>query len=632
MKLKTTVYKNLTDANDIVEIESGKTIKECFPEINFENAKIIVNGKEEKQDYRTKENDLIVIRILPSAATAAVITAIVAVVAVVAVGAVAGYQMYQNKKKLQKLQDELDKLKRDTNNDATTNLPFINGSSNTLATGKSMPFICGRQLFTPYLLGNRFYKIEGDNGKDQYVEEALELGFKPVVLNKINVDDITVKTFSDSEPQQESGKFQDSFFSNSDYFEIVQNIGSNQFGGTLGSLNTRINSNTIDSQIPYQKDVFSGDESELKFTLDSYAKDVEICVDFPSGFYATDDEGNQISTSANVWAEYSLDGGKTWKNEANEAVIRGQNTDTVASALRAANCFVPVTSGKVLREYQPGYTYKGASITSGTITGESEKIIAEKKSELENEYPIKNYIIEYSNLIATENKFTKHNYRQDYRVYSLNRIEEVPEQKEETLTYKFNMKRTIESRYIIKHEFSKSDFQELKANNQNAIVIRVRYNANKDGQIVNQCYVKYYQSKCYDPKVYKKTGAIVDCPLLEDRERSLSAMLGIRIKATASSEEKLKKISVVCTGLARTWNGSKWSEAKTPTRNPASWLLEILTSPTHELSRFRDDEIDLESFGALYEYCENNSTPLYFDYTISNKATKEDAVNKCLEV
>ena len=57
------------------------------------------------------------------------------------------------------------------------------------------------------------------------------------------------------------------------------------------------------------------------------------------------------------------------------------------------------------------------------------------------------------------------------------------------------------------------------------------------------------------------------------------------------------------------------------TSNPASWLLKVLTSPTHLASQCDDTEIDLDSFGELYTYCETES--LHCNMVITEGDTKE---------
>ena len=194
-------------------------------------------------------------------------------------------------------------------------------------------------------------------------------------------------------------------------------------------------------------------------------------------------------------------------------------------------------------------------------------------------------------------------------------------------------KRSISSkelRYAAKKEFSLSDYSELYGNGQSVIQCRLRSSGANDSQICNSCYILYYQSVCFDPNTSSSPAGVLDdggaaglvkCLVLNDRERAKSTLIGVRLKATSSNEDKLSKIFVITSGVARTWDGEKWSEEKTATRNPAAWALEILTSDTHALSKYEDEEIDLESFGEWFEFCEENE--FYFDYVISQKTKKE---------
>ncbi len=122
----------------------------------------------------------------------------------------------------------------------------------------------------------------------------------------------------------------------------------------------------------------------------------------------------------------------------------------------------------------------------------------------------------------------------------------------------------------------------------------------------------------------------MSCLNVEDRERAYSCVIGLKLKATEANEEKLTQINFIATNTARTWDGEAWSGTwdgetwsgtKSPTRNPAAIALEILTSDTHPASRYSDQEIDLDSFGAFYEYCEANN--IYFDYTITQSQKKD---------
>lgn len=196
-----------------------------------------------------------------------------------------------------------------------------------------------------------------------------------------------------------------------------------------------------------------------------------------------------------------------------------------------------------------------------------------------------------------------------------------------TNTFKRNVS-TKELRYIAHKDFTAADYAAVQANGENAIYIRVRNGGNSgDSMIHNDCYVLYYQSVCFDPD--KSAGELVPCKIVEDRERAFCTILGLKLKATKINEDKLKKINIVTHGIARTWNGTAWSATKTATRNPAAWVLEIETSPSHPASRRADSELDLESLGEYYEHCESNGYK--FDWTITQNTKKDDVLNYIME-
>jgi len=93
--------------------------------------------------------------------------------------------------------------------------------------------------------------------------------------------------------------------------------------------------------------------------------------------------------------------------------------------------------------------------------------------------------------------------------------------------------------------------------------------------------------------------------------------LGIKIKVNKNTQEFMDRFNVVASMTGRTalkaaddgtgrwaWNG-EWSTVKTKTSNSAAVLLELITGLIHEPSKHKDSEIDLKSFGKLYEYCMN---------------------------
>ncbi len=513
------LFEHLIGKARMVKVKAGTAIKDALPEYDLENALIFINNEFRDPSYILKEEDIATVRLCPGAMTAFVITSIVLAVAAVVTGVVIGVQAYQAKLAAEKAAEELEKLKNSTNSDID-NRPFLRGASNTVATSAMQPYICGRHLFTPYLLCNPFYEISGTDGETQHTYTVLEAGFGKQVIDQVAIDDITILTLNDDEPQEgvyplDAGQV----FADGE-LEIAQD---GELFSELDKLNYKVVSTTANEEVPRTADIESGDAEDYIFSLDAHARDVTLCISFTSGLYATNSDGDKISTSVTITPQYSLDGGSTW------------------------------TSFTFYNSYTETYTNT------------------------------------FSRAISSK-----------------------------------------ELRYTGTKEFSLSDYETLYNNGQKNILCRLRSSGANDSQICNTCYLLFYQSICFDPSTSSSPAGTLDdggeaglskCLVLNDKERGLSTMIGLKVVATSSNESKLGKINIITNGLARTWDGEAWSDTKVKTRNPAAWALEILTSDTHPLSKFEDDEIDLESIGEFYEHCEENE--YYFDYVISQKTKKE---------
>ena len=87
------------------------------------------------------------------------------------------------------------------------------------------------------------------------------------------------------------------------------------------------------------------------------------------------------------------------------------------------------------------------------------------------------------------------------------------------------------------------------------------------GSQYSDCYIKYIHSYVFDSVRSKNAGAFIAEKVIEDKESRLSTVLGLCIEATENNQDKLNKVQVVSKGVARTWDGSKWSEEKTYTHD-----------------------------------------------------------------
>lgn len=136
------------------------------------------------------------------------------------------------------------------------------------------------------------------------------------------------------------------------------------------------------------------------------------------------------------------------------------------------------------------------------------------------------------------------------------------------------------------------------------ISVRVRRTTPKaESNAKDTVYLLAVQTTCYDAKK-STSSSLVAAKVLEDAERDKCTRLGIRVAANANTSGNLDAFSIIARACARTWNGSAWTSARTPTSNLAAWVLEIMTSSKHAPSKYEDSELDLATFGEWYTYCQ----------------------------
>ena len=154
-----------------------------------------------------------------------------------------------------------------------------------------------------------------------------------------------------------------------------------------------------------------------------------------------------------------------------------------------------------------------------------------------------------------------------------------------------------------------------------------RITALEESNSQETCYLCYLN--CWQYDAAKSTdNNIVTCAPLEQPWRGRTTRIALRIISNESTKDNLDQININAYGKARIWNNDAWTVNKYPTRNPASWVLEIMTSDVHPHSRYNDDEIDLEALGAVYTYCEQNG--FYCDGILTEDSKKADILNSIL--
>lgn len=647
-------YRDFSDSFVKVAVPAGKRIRECFEDIKWENHKIFVNGHEAGPDYRIEEKDVVVIRSVPHLTGAAIAVGVIAIGA----GIAAGVALYKANKAAQKAAAEIEKLKKQTN-DGVTNIPYLKGASNSIATGKTQPYIIGTHLFTPYVLngGGNSYKgystISGAYGKRQFYNVVLEGGFNHQILRKMYSDDVLLKSFSDAEPQEGLYSFAaDSQFASADsVIEITQD--GNAF--TTEAFNKKIVEQQVSDQLkkhPASSDDDGGDDDDyedLYYTLDENAMAADVCILF-NGLKQYTSSGNLAERTVEVvpqWSEnYAVDPeNAVWHTFTFDQV---KSIDAMYTTLKRSLYFeTKVTGAAVVGSFDYGkklllakystledfpaqtedmsnYSFSGDTIPeSGIETSDWNVSVSRKTSKGTGVYAVViTHTVTVLKTPATEDVTASNTF-----TYKLSR------------QLRFNAHADIPFSSI--YEQAEDDDGSVIWQKKYACPVTVKLSSSTrklaSGSDVSDCYVQWIQSTVADENRSLESGSWVAEKIIGSREAALSTIIGLRIESTTSNEDKLGKISIETSGIAPVYDSEneewKMNENKTDferesTSNPASWLLEILTSSKHTPSQVDISEIDLDSFADLYKYCEENA--LEYNRVITDGIAKSDLFENIL--
>ena len=616
-------YKDFSDSYVKVEAKEDSAIKNAFDISDWKKYIVIVNGIRKDENYIIHKNDVIIIRSIPKENYSVkdwVIT--IATGGLYALGRTA-VESYQARKQMER---ELEKLKNHTKDDIT-NVPYIRGAANTIATGKTQPYLIGKHLFTPYIMnggGNNYkgyHTISGTNGKDSFYNVVLEGGFNKQVLESLSCDDVKVATLFPGNKQPQEGVYP--FNANTDFASADSYIEIAQDGNNFS--HSEFNQKIVEQEVSDELKKANDENYEtLYYTLEKNAKACDVCILF-NGLYQMDDSGNKSARSVQVIPEWSPDYAQrlaennhpenaTWHAFNFDQIITTEDSYRNISGLYEESTGWRKSAPSSWTDYLNSAGFKSGSDIRGQDGVTYSGFISQSGSKREG-FIFVTYKKKYKiSITASKTVFvpgaTTHNYSN---------------------TFSYNS--TTQLRFAAHANFSFTDHFTYDSETQKyiqrayPIMLRLRCPTNKvtSGQEISQCYVQWIHSYCYDVDKSASQHMLVDERIIGEAEAAKSTLVGVHIKATTVNEDKIKKINIITNGVApvptKTDGVWSWNLAdKVITSNPASWLIEILTSDTHKASKVSlADEIDAQTFGDLYAYCEEEG------FTV-NKVLTEGAV------
>lgn len=635
--MKALVYRDFSESYKIKEIGTGK-IKDVLPEYPEDKYAVLVNGARQNRGFEIKEGDAVIVRAIPHATGVLIASLVVAGVSAI----VGGVTAYKAKKQAQRAKEEADRIAESMKNSggSVDSDPTMPGASNTVATGKTQPFVMGRRLWTPY-----FLTAEWDNLRGSYWQEAA------VSLFDVKIT-LTVTQDYDEEENNLDGYYYDlkleflsdwdggldinvMYGSHYDHFEFTIKKGETYTAGQ--TISARFwdgwNRERTDIRINGTKDYLSGldfDQEETTGTLN-----LRYSMISSEAHYEKDNTEYNYRVLQAGFADQAIE-----EIRADDEVLIKFNppvtsADTFLSSTLFQDSRLEIReNGEAFRN--ENFNFKMDVQETGTELKLSDD---ESYSDLEYTVPVNTksiYIpLEFPSGLYTTNDNGSRSAR---TIRTLVQYSTDGGTTYKNLQTQFGQNGMIEDNnrsdlyFVLEHTFKDAEILNAVKNEQ-PIKIKISCLTPKteNGNTCDNMQVVKIRSRLIDEKKARKNGAVEYAPLLDKKIDDLSVKIGLCLKATATNKDKAGRIQIVTCGMARIWNKTSriWSSEKKATRNPASWLLEVLTSKTHPASKLSDEEIDLESFGDLYEYCEKNA--LNIDLVISTGDTKENILKKILE-
>lgn len=83
-----------------------------------------------------------------------------------------------------------------TNSETVESIPCLKGAKNQTQYGHAYPVILGKHLYTPMYVGQPYTTVEGSDGENQYYHALYLLGYAPLQVSKIKLNDVLLATNS----------------------------------------------------------------------------------------------------------------------------------------------------------------------------------------------------------------------------------------------------------------------------------------------------------------------------------------------------------------------------------------------------------------------------------------------------
>jgi hypothetical protein len=651
------LYRGLNSEKQIFNF-TGK-LKDNL-DLDWEHTEIIKNGEKLNPDYELNENEVLIIQETPGG-----LVTIAVILGVVALGVGIGAGVYANeqaKKAQREMEEALKRIGKDNKKNEVASIPQLGDARNEKIDGKNVPIFLGRHLFAPYFLSEPYMKPGGTDGEDLYWYGTFLVGQNGLCFEKIRNGVTELVNFTEDEPQQIKGKpFIDPlvenppFYNPDNYIDIVQKGNYKTINDFTCSVFEQKWADSLDSSVELGRKkidnakagnvgaggIFAEDENGI-FIEDDGAEPIiretarfpmlaEIEISFPDGLFGWDSKnGAETSASVEIKLEWSKDGNTEWR----EIPVSFENSQFVNSQTGAGEIISSDTKiADFVKRFIPQLPAIGNTHTYNLVMPNGGKFGDKEIS---------------AGAVIILSRFVSATYQDrfyfriqipsieiDIRAYAA--VNATPAAQIGKALQFYNPSgtngsntltraRSSQMRFIFTADFSHYSDVIYSKSGDPVFIRATRLTRMHTGSYRDRVYLTAIRTRQYNPNTSKPSGLIAAKNINETYKDKFCRM-GIKLKVNKNTQEFMDRFNVVASMTGRTalgewktdlsgiiwkWNG-QWSTVKTKTSNSAAVLLELITGLIHDPSKHTDgtdntrEEVDLRTFGKLYEYCANRS-------------------------
>lgn len=647
------IYKSaFRDEHEVLEIRAGKSLRESV-EADWDNAAVFINGKAAKADDILCDGDQASVRMCPGATAAPVLVyAGISLLVSVAIAEAKSLILYGEEFFYHSIKELMSKS---TNPSDTETIPTISGGSNSSGKGKVIPIIIGETYYTPDYCAQSYTSIDpsdGSDGERQYFNALHMIGYRDVDVKSVSLG---IYTLTSDEHDGTSGALTVLKDDSRDYtaeihstfsYGTTSRYGSSAYGAGYSGRHDGSGTKTRTRWISVDKTkyrILSYSVSDISVSGPAWKKTFTVTPsEYSGGIKLT--ESFTASGAGSLSADYNVS--YTLKPLDGRSDVVKYDPDEYFQRLElrqdAEGTDVSLYPQKVVQEdFNSEMTHPEGAYALVELPYSARY---PQKCELE---------IQFSGLIRYNDEGSARStsvrvgiaYSMDggvtYKAFPAFSASSgdisISSELSSGDTFQagssyytgqcryvtFTGKKNKVMRFIASKEFSYSEAMNCENHAAEFLLWRDEETAG-DTQHNYTVTFNSIRTWCYDYEKSAETGTedsdgnfsggtLVRQSPLTQKAQELTARLGFRIMAGTGITGSLDKLSVIVQSRARICtvkcddDGEKtyeWTSGTYPTSNPASLALMILQHEGRGEYAYTDSDIDLDSFGRFYEWCD----------------------------